>query len=190
MGLNSTNRANNPRSIYGKGKGNVTTTRLSNEAYSYRRTIGEQWHQVIIDNNRTLWRTDMVTSHRDVANHPLQNIARRNSSSDLHVYSGVHGAKKGNNGLRQLRMPYLNELDFYIEDTVFKSRSSQYTPNRKVYLIDMAGTNKNTFSEHLSRSGHHVQAYCFSRNDNFLLKRFNLEPVTSYHSFGRGDVNL
>lgn len=31
---------------------------------------------------------DTVTSHGDVARNPIQQIARRNSRSDVHIYTG------------------------------------------------------------------------------------------------------
>ncbi|OEE35448.1 RHS repeat-associated core domain-containing protein [Vibrio anguillarum] len=166
------------RSLYGRDK--VNTEILYSREYKRRRLYGEHWHQVNIDNRRILWGADTVTSHDDVAWNPIQQIARRNSRSDVHIYTGGHGMADGDNWMSQLRWPDLDEFDFYMEDTVFKSRSSSHMPRRRVYLHDMAGINKHEFTAHLSRQGHHIQAYCFSRNDSYLLKYFNLEPVTSF----------
>ncbi|AYG45787.1 hypothetical protein DV532_16395 [Pseudomonas sp. Leaf58] len=57
--------------------------------------------------------------------------------------------------------------------------------NRKIYIHDLRGSDlkgvtRAQLDQWESLAGHHVHAYCFSRNDERLLHTYNLAPVISY----------
>ncbi|HDI3294081.1 TPA: hypothetical protein PMD70_003450 [Vibrio cholerae] len=161
------------------------TVKLTASQSSTRKNAGVQWHQNSISPDKHLWSTDMITSHRDVAMHPLVNIRRRNSNSDVHIYTGVHGVYTGYNWkniAQQMwqRRHSLNERAFLNQDAVFQKNSQLYVRNRTVFLHDMASIREDKFKNLLSKPGHHVQAYCYSRNDKYLRNLYGLSSVTSY----------
>ncbi|HEN8799880.1 TPA: hypothetical protein U8251_002472 [Pseudomonas putida] len=57
--------------------------------------------------------------------------------------------------------------------------------NRKIYIHDLRGSDlkgvtRAQLDQWESLPGHHLHAYCFSRNDERLLHTYNLAPVISY----------
>ncbi|WP_296264743.1 RHS repeat-associated core domain-containing protein [Pseudomonas sp. UBA6562] len=172
----------------------------------------------------TLWGADQAIRCHHVQE-PLIRISRRNSASPIHIYSGAHGRKWGDNWISYQnpqgrnayrRNPRFNEKAFFYEDinayehlTHFDRKKPLVTKyqvdvlnqirgtsddvrivrralrKRKIHIHDLSGINNRGITpdtlDLLERQpGHHIGAFCFSRNDERWLHEYLLPPVTSW----------
>ncbi|WP_038996234.1 RHS repeat-associated core domain-containing protein [Pseudomonas putida] len=120
---------------------------------------------------------------------PITQIKRRNSASDVHFYTGGHGegSGHGNNWLDAAgggvtRNPQLDQSAFFRQDMVrLASKGNPFPNKRAIYVHELDSTTPIPMLESWeNQSGHHIMAYCFSRNDERFLSVYNKLPVRSY----------
>nr|WP_314617955.1 RHS repeat-associated core domain-containing protein [uncultured Pseudomonas sp.] len=183
-----------------------------------------EWHEEVISNNQTLWGSDMRVTHYDIQE-PIIRIGRRNSLSDIHLYSGAHGNPDGDNWTSYRnasnratyrRDPYLNESTFFQEDlgaykqtqtrhrlrrlvteaevnyyNYLRHTSDDYKAirrnlrKRKIHIhdlrgLDLKGITPKQLNALEAMPGHHIGAFCYSRNDERWVHRYGLAPVISH----------
>lgn len=180
---------------------------------SWRRPV---WYQETLQGPsgpRYCWGADQEIGQADIAD-PLISIGRRNSTSSIHIESGVHGRLIGDNWTTTTaggiaRDATLNELRFFNADvTKFEksawdlkllvsrsklrsyntahARNSYFLPitfrlaRRNVHVHDIGSMSHRALTRLEEAPGHHIAAFCFSRNDERWLHTYNLAPVTSY----------
>ncbi|MFK8331104.1 RHS repeat-associated core domain-containing protein [Pseudomonas sp. BJa5] len=170
---------------------------------NYRQHL--QWYQETVNNpgqpTRHFWgaNTRIIGSDLD---DPIQQIARRGSASDVHFYTGVHGAPEGNNWLdvfsnkpknllrsvffqrkpiSVIRHPQLDYPDFFREDMLKLSRNNPFPNKRAIYVHELdSQTALHTLNTNEVLEGHHIYAFCHGRNDERFLHMYNRASVTGY----------
>ena len=198
---------------YGDMHLNVQTSRVP--LGSWRRPA---WYQETVQGAkgpRHFWGADQAISKVDIAD-PLISIGRRNSTSSIHIESGVHGRASGNNWTSTpagniVRDPHLDELSFFTGDvrkfeksawelksmvsrTKLQSYNTAHAKNsyfmaityrlakRNVHVHNIRSMSEAALTSLEEAPGHHIGAFCYSRNDERWLYTYNLQPVTSYRS--------
>ncbi|MHC2144144.1 RHS repeat-associated core domain-containing protein [Pseudomonas sp. 210_17 TE3656] len=221
-------RAPRPAKIksHPKGLGKFGYQPLSVQVQKLNYSRAPDWFDEALPgaNPRTLWGADTEVFAPDIAE-PMIRIARRNSASPIHLYSGGHGREFGDNWssyktasgqVDYRRDPRLRAGEFLREDTTaFRQTKSQdrlkrlvskrdvdfynnlngasedyralrtNLRQREIHVHDLRGSDgKGITLEELnaleSQPGHHIGAFCFSRNDERWLDLYGLPPVTSY----------
>jgi len=163
------------------------------------------WHQVTMPGSglsggdRHIWSVDTSIRGRDLKT-PLGVIGRRQSTSDIHIYSGVHGNSQGNNwidiGAARAKVmrsptPAANERVFYKQDLYDYQTLEAFSreplvkdalSQRQIFIHDLDPSilTEAELSVLEQASGHHIHAFCYSRNDERLLYKYYLSPVVSY----------
>ncbi|MGE8392463.1 MAG: RHS repeat-associated core domain-containing protein [Pseudomonas sp.] len=170
-----------------------------------RGTRSTHWHQISMPSPtygggvRHIWGADTSITGGQVMT-PLRQIARRGSTSDVHILTGVHGRRDGNNWLdavtptgrpTAVRDPALNEFDFYYRDNgdygaldAFDQEPSvqQALNKRQIFVTDIRSMFASDLNAIEKGSGHYIHAYCYGINDERLLYNYTLPPATSYAS--------
>jgi hypothetical protein len=113
----------------------------------------------------------------DVMPHIERMTRQAPQSTDVYVYSGVHGASSGQNWHRGTRQRVAAS---FLRDDLGKVPSYELSANNPVTVEDIGVIRKPELKRRMRRPGHHVHAYCFSLADRVVMKELAIGVARVY----------
>ncbi|MEX1826490.1 RHS repeat-associated core domain-containing protein [Luteibacter sp. CQ10] len=106
-----------------------------------------------------------------------QHAVNGEGSSDIYIYSGVHGSIDGNNWTQDVRRS--GPVSFHTSDRN-NAFGYELLSDHSVTVEDIAAVSRREMKRRMRRRGHHVHAYCFSMADNLVMKKLGIAVASVY----------